>query len=226
LAANESSKPAKPRLATKTVENPGDGASLSYPELLHGRLELAKAGLDLKVLETALKGYDRLSRMGMVSRDSILAIADFGKSSREKRLFVIDLKKQKLVYQSLVAHGRNSGGEFANRFSNKPSSNMSSLGFYVTRGTYMGSNGYSLVLDGCEKGINDKAKDRAIVMHAAEYANEQVVAGKGYLGRSFGCPALPEKMNRKVIDRIKDGNVLFIYHPEAGYLDKSPLLNG
>ena len=215
-----------PASAAISRPSPNPGEEASYPETLHGRLELAKAGLDIRVLETALKGFDRLSRMGKVSEDSILVIADFSKSSKEKRLYVIDLKQQRLVYRSLVAHGRNSGAEFANRFSNKPSSNMSSLGFYLTRGTYNGSNGYSLVLDGCEKGINDKARERAIVMHAADYANEEVVGGKGYLGRSFGCPALPEKMNRKVIDRIKGGNVLFIYHPQSGYLDNSPLLNG
>lgn len=224
-------EPALPRVEMAAPkpknDNPGEGENrASFTDQLHKTSGLAQAGLDLKVLETALKGYERLSGKGMVSRDSILAIADFSKSSRDKRLFVIDLKNQRLVYHTLVAHGRNSGTEYANRFSNTPSSNMSSLGFYVTRGTYMGSNGYSLVLDGCEKGVNDKARERAIVIHAADYANEDVLSGQRYLGRSFGCPALPEKMNRKVIDRIKGGNVLFIYHPEAGYLEKSPLLKG
>jgi hypothetical protein len=226
LARNEPGRTIAKIPNTAATNDPAKDVNASFPEMLHARLELSKAGLDLEVLEMALKGYDRLSRSGATSKDSILAIADFGKSSGTKRLFVIDLRNQRLVYQTHVAHGRNSGGEYANRFSNKPSSNMSSLGFYVTRGTYMGSNGYSLVLDGCEKGINDKARERAIVMHPADYANEEVLRGKGYLGRSFGCPALPEKISRKVIDRIKGGNVLFIYHPESGYSRMSSLLNG
>lgn len=225
LARSLPFKPISSAFVAMADEGPGDGSSVSFTEALHSQLELAKAGLGMEPLELALKGFERLSESGAIGRDSILAIADFGKSSGEKRLFVIDLKKRKLVYKTYVAHGRNSGGEYANRFSNKPSSNMSSLGFFVTKGTYMGSNGYSLVLDGCEKGINDKARDRAIVMHAADYANEEVVKGRGYLGRSFGCPALPEKMNRKIIDRIKGGNVLFIYHPGSGYLQDSKLIN-
>jgi hypothetical protein len=226
FARNESAKPLKASPVTTAANDPGKGVKASFPEMLHARLELSKAGLDLEVLEMALKGYERLRRKGVVGMDSVIAIADFGKPSSSKRLYVIDLKNQSLVYQTYVAHGRNSGGEYANRFSNKPSSNMSSLGFYVTRGTYMGSNGYSLVLDGCEKGINDKARDRAIVMHPADYANEDVLRSQRYLGRSFGCPALPEKISRKVIDKIKGGNVLFIYHPETGYTRNSSLING
>lgn len=198
---------------------------LSYSEFIYERSGLSNYGLDLEVFELALKGFDHLVSKGKVSNDSVLTIVDFSKSSRKKRLFVIDLKKQHVVYHSLVAHGKNSGREYANSFSNTPSSHKSSLGFYITRGTYQGSNGYSMQLDGCEKGINDKALSRAIVMHAAAYANENVVQN-GVLGRSFGCPAVPEKMNKKIIDKIKGGNVMFLYFPDNQYLKKSEILNG
>jgi hypothetical protein len=174
----------------------------------------------------AVKGFSKLREQGLAGADSMLTIIDFSKSSREKRLFVIDLKKQDLDIQSVVSHGRNSGQEFARTFSNKPSSNKSSLGFYITKDTYRGSNGYSLKLQGTETGINDMAMARAIVMHGADYANENVINSKGYLGRSLGCPALPQTINKKVIDKIKEGNVLFVYYPDANYLKRSELLNG
>jgi hypothetical protein len=198
---------------------------LSYAESIYERAGLSNYGLDLTIFDLALKGFDRLSAKGLLNNDSILTVVDFSKSSRQKRLFVIDLKKQHMVYNSLVAHGKNSGTEYANSFSNAPSSHKSSLGFFITRGTYQGSNGYSLQIDGCEKGINDKAFSRAIVMHAAAYANENV-AQNGFLGRSFGCPAVPEKMNKKIIDKIKGGNVMFLYFPDNQYLKKSQILNG
>jgi hypothetical protein len=139
---------------------------------------------------------------------------------------VIDLKSQDVLFHSVVAHGRGTGEEFASSFSNQPRSHKSSLGFYVTRGTYQGSNGYSLKLDGLEKGYNDLAMSRAIVMHAADYANEDIISTKGYLGRSYGCPALPGKVNRQIIDHIKNGNVLFVYFPDKKYLSNSKILNG
>lgn len=120
-------------------------------------------------------------------------------------MFVVDLKAQKLLISSIVSHGRNSGSEFARNFSNRPESHQSSLGFYVTGSTYRGSNGYSLILEGLEKGFNDRAKERAIVMHGADYASEQVIKKKGYLGRSYGCPALPKTINKKTIETIKGG---------------------
>jgi hypothetical protein len=198
----------------------------SPEETIYEKFGLSDFGLDYEIFELAMKGFDKLTRDGILNKDSILTIVDFTRSSREKRLFVIDLKQKGLVYQSLVAHGKNSGGEFARSFSNSPQSNKSSLGFYVTRDTYNGSNGYSLKLDGCEKGVNDKAMDRAIVMHAADYANEEVARNQGFIGRSFGCPALPQKMNKKIIDKIKQGNCLFVYFPDSKYLNSSRILNG
>lgn len=187
-----------------------------------------RMGVDLSedIFRLAFTGFQKLSAQGRLSRDSILTIIDYSRSSKEKRMFVIDLRKQELLFHSLVAHGRNSGDEFAQHFSNDPNSHQSSLGFFITGDTYFGSNGYSMKLNGTEKGINDRALPRAIVMHGAWYANEQVIQAKGYLGRSWGCPAIPEELNNKVIERIKKGNCLFIYYPDQRYLRTSSLLNG
>ena len=182
--------------------------------------------LSKEVFELAFMGFEKLSAHGKLSPDSILTIIDFSRSSREKRMHVIDLKSGKLLFNNVVAHGRNSGEEFASHFSNQPNSHKSSLGFYITGNTYNGSNGYSLVLDGLEKGFNDKAKDRAIVIHGAAYANEKVIQSGQRLGRSFGCPALPEDLNKEVIKKIKGGNCLFIYYPDSRYLNSSKLING
>jgi len=161
--------------------------------------EISATGIRLseEVFFLALHGFDKLQAQGRLSADSILTIIDFTKSSREERMFVVDLKARKMLISSLVSHGRNTGTEYAQKFSNKPESHQSSLGFYVTGQPYQGSNGYSLVLEGMEKGFNDKAKERAIVMHGADYASKQVIQYKGYLGRSLGCPALPKQVNKK-----------------------------
>jgi L,D-transpeptidase catalytic domain len=200
--------------------------SLTFSSLLYFKSGLSESGLQFNVLDMAMKGFSKLRERGLAGADSILTIIDFSKSSKEKRLYVVDLKNQEIAINSVVSHGRNSGQEYARSFSNKPTSNKSSLGFYVTRETYRGSNGYSLKLEGTETGINDMAMARAIVMHGANYANESVINGKGYLGRSLGCPAVPEKINKKIIDKIKEGNVLFVYYPDANYIKRSELLNG
>lgn len=200
--------------------------SISAADKFYAGTHLENFGVSRPVFELALKGFEKLHEKGLLNEDSILTIVDFSKSSRQKRMVVIDLKKQEVVFNTVVAHGRNTGQEYARSFSNQPRSNKSSLGFYVTRNTYMGSNGYSLKLDGIERGINDKAMERAIVMHAADYANEEVINSKGYLGRSFGCPAVPQKISKKIIDKIKNGNALFVYYPDNKYLKTSKLLNG
>lgn len=188
---------------------------------------LSSKGLDREVLELGLRGFDRLAASGRVSQDSILTIVDFSKPSLDRRMYVIDLKRRKLLFQTVVAHGRNSGTVYARNFSNRPKSLQSSLGFYITRGTYQGGNGYSLLLDGCEKGFNDNARGRSIVLHGAEYAEETLGNSlRGYLGRSFGCPAVPMSIHRALIDRIKLGNPIFLYYPDADYLRKSRILNG
>jgi hypothetical protein len=195
-------------------------------EQIYNNMGLASLGLPRIAFSMALKGFTKMRNKGLISADSIITIIDFSKSSKRKRLYVIDLKNQEMLFNTVVAHGRNSGGEYARSFSNKTSSKKSSLGFYITDGTYFGSNGYSLKLKGSEKGINDKALARAIVMHGADYADEEAIGQKGSLGRSYGCPAVPQKYNQQIIDTIKEGNCLFVYYPDKNYLKKSKLLNG
>lgn len=161
----------------------------------------------LPAFQEALKGY----RLYGGEQDSLLTLIDFTKSSREKRFCVIDLKQKQVLYKSHVAHGRNSGEDYAIVFSNRPGSFQSSLGFYRTGGTYYGKNGYSLLLDGLQPGINDKARDRNIVIHGAAYADPSVIGNLGRLGRSLGCPALPPSVSREVIDSIKNGTLLYIH---------------
>lgn len=172
--------------------------------------------------EQALAGYACIER----KNKDIVTIIDFSKPSTEKRLAVLDMKQGKLLFSSLVAHGKNSGGNYAVSFSNANGSHKSSLGFYVTENTYQGKNGYSLILNGLEKGINDRAKERAIVMHGAAYANPAVIGRGGRLGRSFGCPALPQALSKPIINAIKGGTLLFIYANDSHYLSRSSILDG
>ena len=155
----------------------------------------------------------------------MLSVVDFSKSGKEKRFFVIDLKKREILYRSLVAHGKNSGSNYAHRFSNVPESNTSSLGFYITNETYWGKHGLSLRLDGKEKSINDNARKRDIVIHGADYVSEDFIRARGHLGRSFGCPALPIENTKAIIETIKNKSCLFIYYPDRNYLNSSPILS-
>ena len=173
--------------------------------------------LNYDVFKTALNGYNKIDGR----KKELLTIIDYSKPSTEKRFFVIDMDKKELLVYSHVSHGKNSGGNIATSFSNKVSSNKCSLGFFLTENTYIGGNGYSLVLNGLEKGINDKAKDRYIVIHGADYANPKVAKSQGRLGRSLGCPALPRDISKKAIDMIKNGSVLFVYGNDTNYLERS-----
>lgn len=191
---------------------------------LYSFLKLDSLGLDEPAFQQALKGWQKLKMQGLLDRESIMTIADFSQPSTRKRLYVIDMDQQKVLYNTYVAHGRNSGKEQAIHYSNRPSSYQSSPGFYRTEGTYYGSNGYSLRLKGLEKGINDNANRRAIVMHGADYVNESLIRNQGYLGRSQGCPAIPVKLTRPIINTIKDGSCLFIYTPVTQYAQRSNLV--
>jgi hypothetical protein len=192
---------------------------------IYDTLQLISKGLQEEAFEIAYKGYYKLVEAGKVNRPGILSIADFSKSSNQKRFFVIDMENAKILYHTVVAHGRNSGLYYATDFSNKPESNKSSLGFYVTLSTYYGEKGYSLKLQGLEKGINDNAYDRNIVLHGSEYATSEFARSNGYLGRSLGCPAVPMKQNTGIINTVKNGTVLFIYHPAKNYLQKSNIIS-
>jgi len=175
----------------------------------------------IEIFELAYSGWEK---MDGELKSSILTIIDFSLPSTERRLWIIDLKSKEVLLHSVVAHGRNSGELLANRFSNRPESYQSSLGFYKTAETYQGKHGYSLRLDGLEKGINDQARNRAIVIHGADYASEAFAKINGRLGRSLGCPALPTELSSKAIDLIKDGSLLFVFAKDMDYLSSSPLL--
>ncbi|MCE5205046.1 MAG: murein L,D-transpeptidase catalytic domain family protein [Porphyromonadaceae bacterium] len=170
--------------------------------------------------KAAYTGYKKLNKQN----NPLLTLIDFNLPSTEKRMYVLDMTRKEVLFVSYVSHGRNSGENYATSFSNRNGSHQSSLGFYRTGGTYQGSNGYSLLLDGLEKGINDQARARAIVIHGADYCSEAVIRSSGRLGRSFGCPALPIKLAKPIINAIKGGSLLFIYANQADYLAKSEVI--
>lgn len=178
----------------------------------------------LKSFTEALKGFYLLKEKGLIQKN-ILTLVDFSLSSNTKRLWVIDLTTNTILYNSLVAHGRNTGEEFANSFSNSDHSFKSSLGFYATGEIYNGKHGMSLRLDGLEKGINDHARDRGVVMHAAEYVSESFIKGNNRLGRSQGCPAIPVKLASEIINMIKNKSCLFIYHPSINFITENKLIS-
>lgn len=183
-----------------------------------------KLGLSAAILQKALVGFEKLKAAGKLQNTRLLTIADFSQASHQERLYVINLETETLVQQSLVAHGKNSGTIYAQKFSNKNASNQSSLGFYVTGQPYQGKHGKSLVLAGMEKGINDRAQQRAIVLHGADYVSEESIQRRGYIGRSQGCPAVPEALSASIIDSIQGASCLFIYAPDKNYLRRSALL--
>jgi hypothetical protein len=195
-------------------------------DLIYDSLGLEKSGLKKEAFSFAYKGYKNLLEKGLLNKEGILTICDFSQSSKKKRLYLIDLNAYKLLLNTYVAHGRNSGGEYANKFSNKPASLQSSLGFYKTEKTYFGNHGLSLTLSGLEKGFNDKAERRKIVVHGSDYIDDRRLFFSGYMGRSFGCPAIPKSNIEELINTIKNGSCLFVYHPTKNYLTGSKILNG
>lgn len=159
-----------------------------------------------------------------VERPGTLTVIDFSQPSTVRRMWVYDLAARTLLFEDLVSHGRGSGLAMATSFSNRPESNRSSLGLYRTAETYIGKHGYSLRLDGLEPGFNDRARERAIVMHAADYVNGGAARAQGYLGRSLGCPALRPEISRQLIDAVKGGGLLFAYYPDPQWLKTSKYL--
>ncbi|HEY4288951.1 MAG TPA: murein L,D-transpeptidase catalytic domain family protein [Puia sp.] len=192
---------------------------------LYTQIDLKQAGLTKKAFEYALKGYYYLLDHHWLNKTNILSICDLSQSSRNKRLYVVDLEQKKVLINTYVAHGHNSGKEFANSFSNNPSSHKTSLGFYVTQGTYYGSNGLSLKMRGMERGFNDRAGGRNIVVHGSEYVGPDFLQMNKFCGRSYGCPAVPADESENIIDLIKEGSCLFIYHPTKKYISRSKILN-
>lgn len=179
---------------------------------------------ELKTFSEALKGFYLLKEKGVIKKD-ILTLIDFSLSSNTKRLWVIDLTSNTILLNSLVAHGRNTGEEFASAFSNLNSSFKSSLGFYATGEIYQGKHGASLRLDGLENGVNDNARERGVVMHGADYVSESFIRDHKRLGRSQGCPAVPVELTNEIIQLIKDKSCLYIYHPSRTFTMEERLIS-
>jgi hypothetical protein len=216
-------------LAIQSVTNPTLAHALAAkpaaaPVLSADDLARIAPAADPKVLELALSAMHCAQGEGVGEDATRLAVIDYSRSSLQPRLWVFDLKSDKLLYEEVVAHGQGSGGDVPTRFSNDDGSHASSLGLFVTRDTYVGHNGYSLRMDGLEQGINDAALSRAIVMHGAAYVNPEAGKHMGRLGRSWGCPALRAAVAKPIIDVLKDGQFVFSYYPDQHWLTRSALL--
>jgi hypothetical protein len=227
-----SSTPCVSNFSIKTFPNKTFGRNLnkvfSLSDLmrldqLYDNLGLDSLGLSAQAFHKAIDGYIDLVTAGEVAHPGTLSIIDFTLPSSQKRLFVLDIMNGRLLFNTLVAHGRNSGVLVASHFSNRKNSHMSSLGFYLTGAAFIGQHGYSLRLDGVEKGFNDNVYRRSIIMHPANYVSEDHIREWGYLGRSEGCPAIPQDLDQPIIDSIRGGSCLFVYGKDKRYLKRSRL---
>ena len=205
-----------PITASSNNANNAFASSASFAEI---------GSLDRDVLDLALNAASCAVRTGAVKSPRTLTVIDYSRPSSRERLWVFDVKTGELLYEELVAHGQGTGADLATRFSNKDESHQTSLGLFVTDTTYVGKNGYSLRLDGLDKGYNDRARERAIVMHGAPYVNEAFVKANGRLGRSWGCPAVSDAVARELIDRVKGGSLVFAYYPDSNWLKTSKYLS-
>jgi hypothetical protein len=188
---------------------------------LFDKLHLSALGMKRIVFDKAMNGCNKLKEKNQIPRSGLLTIIDFSQSSNSKRLYIIDLDKLIVVFNTYVAHGKNSGDEYAIAFANKLNSYKSSLGFYLSEQTYYGAHGLSMRLKGLEKGINDDAENRGIVMHGATYVSESFIKSCGRLGRSQGCPAVPQELCLPIINYIKNGSCIYVYYPDSKYLKLS-----
>jgi hypothetical protein len=212
--------------ANEAFENENENSIVTkterYIKYVYDKIKFPKNHkIKFEAFQTGFYGYLNMVEAGKISYGATLSICDFTLSSNEKRMWVIDLKSKKVLFNSLVAHGMGTGEEYAVNFSNMNESHQSSLGFYTTAETYEGNNGYSLKLNGVDGAFNNNAYDRAIVIHGADYVSEDFIEGNERLGRSHGCPALPRDLAPKIIDRIKGGDCLFIYSASKQYLQNS-----
>lgn len=192
---------------------------------IYDLISLGQYGLEKDVFFNAFKGFQYLQNKGLLHKTNLLTICDYSQSSNNKRLYVIDLANSRLLFNTYVSHGRNSGELFATSFSNFQNSNKSSLGFLVTGRPYKGKAGYSLQLSGMEPGINDKVKSRSIVLHGSRFVGESVLGARGLIGRSLGCPAVPYGIHFRIIDAIKGGSCVFVSYPDHWYTNTSAILN-
>lgn len=210
-------------ITNRTEENVlNEDSFYSYSSTLYEKIN--EKELDFDAFKYALKGYLNLQNDNDLINSKYLTIIDMSVSANDERFFIINMETFELEHKSLVAHGRNSGSKTATKFSNVVNSHQSSLGFYKTAETYFGKHGFSLRLDGLEFS-NSNARDRAIVIHQADYVSYDYIKRNGRLGRSYGCPSLPEEDYKTIINKIKEGSCLFIYYPKNSYLEKSKLLN-
>lgn len=226
------------------AEHPGGNAHRAYPGVTGESPDVpdrirpedifaAYKGMDsafrrpaYDVFYYGMTGLHHLSRNQQLKNDTILTLIDLRMSSNLERLWIIDLRNGRILYNTLVAHGKNSGNEFAGTFSNRPRTNMTSLGFYLTGNKYRGKHGTSLYLDGMEPGINDNVRKRAIVMHSANYVSKDFSRKYGRIGRSFGCPAIPVQSHEEIINLLKGRSCMFVFYPDADYLNRSVILSG
>jgi hypothetical protein len=212
--------------AASSAPAPTSGAAASAVLETSVRAFSDATTLDARVIRLALGAVVCAREAGTVVNDRLLTVIDYSKPSTEPRLWVLDLARERVLFEERVAHGQGSGDNYATRFSNLDGSHQTSLGLFRTADTYVGTNGYSLRLDGLEPGVNDRARERAIVVHGAPYVSEGNIRALGRLGRSHGCPALRPAVARKLIDTIKDGSLVFAYYPDRQWLNASRFLNG
>jgi len=223
----------RPASARATIEN---ARALETPTVVEVETAVAEVkearwtdvevgGVNPDVLSLAIQAASSAVERGDAKNPATLTVIDFSRPSTVERMWVYDLARRELLFKELVSHGRGSGRTDATKFSNVPESNQSSLGLYRAAETYIGKHGYSLRLDGLERGVNDRARERAIVMHGAEYVNGAAAKAQGYLGRSLGCPAVRPEVTRELIEAVKDGGLLFAYYPDPAWLAASAYLN-
>ena len=199
-------------------------AAAAAPQPLFDGLTRAAPGLDRQVLEHALAAMQCALKHGAEPAQR-LAVIDYAQPSTARRLWIFDLQQQRLLLNDLVAHGRMSGENLATRFSNTQDSHQSSLGLFRAAESYSGKHGYSLRMDGLEPGVNDRARERAIVIHAASYVDPRLAKTQGRIGRSLGCPAVRPQVARMVVDQLKGGQFIFAWYPDQGWLQSSAYLN-
>lgn len=218
----------KPAITIATVAVKGRLTRMNFEDSirsLYDRIGLEQQGLKFEIFRLGMVGYHSLKAEGKLGTKQLISFIDFNKKSTEKRFYTIDLGTYKLLFHSLVSHGKNTGENEARFFSNTPHSNQSSLGFYVTGEIYTGSKGYSMRLDGVDGRYNSNMRARAVVMHDAAYVSEEWVRKYGRLGRSQGCPALPKEISQRVIDTIHDRTLIFAYFDDQNYLASSAHLD-
>lgn len=205
------------------LSSPAPAASLGRDALVH-ELSATAPALDQKVLKIAIGAMECAVNGGMKAAER-LAVIDFSLPSSQPRLWIFDLRERVLLLEELVAHGQKSGDNLATRFSNVLGSHQSSIGLFRTQESYSGKHGYSLRMDGLEPGVNDRARERAIVIHPADYVDPTWIARQGRIGRSYGCPAVRPEVGRTVVDSLKDGQFMFSYYPDPQWLANSAYVN-